>query len=94
MVTVGVMLVGGYVVALAFENRKNNYREILKMKKTINNLLLISSGGLAVAGLIFIIISMFEDNKTICLPTGLFCVVLSNLFNIIRTIGVKQNNKF
>ena len=59
------------------------------MKKTVNSLLLISSRGLAVAGLIFIIIAMFGDNKTVCLPAGLFCVVLSNLFNIIRTITCK-----
>lgn len=60
-------------------------------KKTIQILFLISSIGLAIAGLIFILISIFDNEKSEwILPAGLFCVVLSNLFNIIRIIRYKN----
>jgi len=46
-------------------------------KKLIRILFLISSIGLAIAGLIFILISIFGNEKSEwILPAGLFCVVL------------------
>lgn len=53
-------------------------------KKRIAMLLLVSSGGLAVAGIIFLFISMFGYRNGWSLCTAMVCVLLSNLFNIIR----------
>lgn len=53
-------------------------------KKRIAMLLLVSSGGLAVAGIIFLVISMFGYRNGWSLCTAMVCVLLSNLFNIIR----------
>ena len=53
--------------------------------KLWNRLLIIASVGVAIAALIFILTSIF--NKTEyewALPAGLFCSILSGLFNIIR----------
>lgn len=57
------------------------------MDKTLNVLFIIASIGLAVAALIFISISIFSDAELEwILPAGLFCCVLSNLFNLIRSM--------
>lgn len=53
-------------------------------KKRIAMLLLISSGGLAVAGIIFLFISMFGYRNGWSLCTAMVCVLLANLFNIVR----------
>lgn len=53
-------------------------------KKRIAMLLLISSGGLAVAGIIFLCISMFGEINSWSLCAALMCVCLSTLFNIVR----------
>ncbi|MDO4490389.1 MAG: hypothetical protein Q4B85_04940 [Lachnospiraceae bacterium] len=59
-------------------------------KKTLNLLLAISSLGLAIGGLIFVAISIFgKDVPSWILPAGIFCAVLSNLFNIVRTTILK-----
>ena len=51
----------------------------------LNRILLIVCALLAVAGLIFVCISIFSDTKDqYSLIMGLGCVALSNLFNIIR----------
>ena len=57
------------------------------MDKTLHILFVISSLGLAVAALIFIAIAIFSDAESEwILPAGLFCCVLSNLFNLIRSM--------
>ncbi|MBQ3291158.1 MAG: hypothetical protein IJH43_02125 [Mogibacterium sp.] len=58
-------------------------------KRTV--LLSIASGGLSVAGLIFILISIFghEDSQW-PLIAGLFFVVLGSLFNVINTLLNKK----
>lgn len=53
-------------------------------KKRIAMLLLLSSGGLTVAGIVFLCISMFGEiynNWALC--AALVCVLLSILFNIV-----------
>ncbi|MDO5798922.1 MAG: hypothetical protein Q4Q33_07790 [Eubacteriales bacterium] len=59
-------------------------------KKILNILFLSSSIGFAISAFVFIFISMFSNEKPEwILPAGLFCVVLSYLFNIIRSILCK-----
>ena len=61
------------------------------MDKTLNTLFIIASMGLAVSALIFISISIFSDIQSEwILPAGLFCCALSNLFNLIRSMLVKN----
>lgn len=61
------------------------------MDKTWNTLFIIASMGLAVSALIFILISIFSDTQSAwILPAGLFCCVLSNLFNLIRSMLSKN----
>lgn len=61
------------------------------MDKTLNTLFIIASMGLAVSALIFISISIFSDTQSEwILPAGLFCCALSNLFNLIRSMLVKN----
>lgn len=57
------------------------------MDKRLNILFVISSVGLAVAALIFLLIAIFSEAEAEwILPAGLFCCVLSNLFNLIRSM--------
>lgn len=54
-------------------------------KKKTNTLLFIACIGLTIAGIIFLLLAMFgerEDNWV--LAAALFCILLSNLFNIIH----------
>ena len=61
------------------------------MEKLLNTLFVIASMGLAVSALIFISISIFSDTQSEwILPAGLFCCALSNLFNLIRSMLVKN----
>ena len=54
-------------------------------KKTLNTLFMIASSILALAGLVFILISMFGDNEpSWVLSAGLLCVCVGNVFNVIR----------
>ena len=53
--------------------------------KLRNKLLTISAIGLAIAGLIFLALTTFSDDHGSCLPAGLGCIVLSNLFTVLRT---------
>lgn len=56
------------------------------MKKTLDNLLIIASIGLVIGSIIFLGLFFFKSQKSEwLLPAGLFCFVLSNLFNLIRT---------
>lgn len=57
----------------------------MENKNVINTLLVISSIGLAISGIIFLCISIFGEEKSniiLCLALG--CTTLSNLFSIIR----------
>ena len=61
------------------------------MKDILNKLLIIASIGLAAAGVIFLVISFTgKFDGTWPLAASLACIVLSNLFNIIR---LRQGNK-
>ena len=55
------------------------------MKKILNTLFIIASFGLIVAGAIFLCVSIFDGNETTTpLAAALACILLSNLFNVIR----------
>lgn len=55
-------------------------------KKKTNILILIASAGLAIAAIIFLCVAIFgEEKSNWVLYSALVCVVLSNLFNVIRT---------
>lgn len=61
------------------------------MEKTLNTMFVIASMGLAVSALIFISIALFSDTRSEwILPAGLFCCILSNLFNLIRSMLAKN----
>lgn len=54
-------------------------------KKTSNTLLIVSSGALAIGGLILLLISIFgETRDNWVLNFALAAILLSNLFNLIR----------
>ena len=56
-----------------------------EMKKILNRLFVIASLGLIVAGAIFLCVSIFDGNETTTpLAIALACILLSNLFNVIR----------
>lgn len=55
------------------------------MKKILNKLFIIASLGLIVAGAIFLCVSFFDGNETTTpLAIAVVCILLSNLFNVIR----------
>ena len=56
-----------------------------EMKKILNRLFVIASLGLIVAGAIFLCVSIFDGNETTTpLAAALACILLSNLFHVIR----------
>ena len=56
-----------------------------EMKIILNKLLIIASLGLIAAGVIFLCVSIFDRNETTTpLAIALACILLSNLFNVIR----------
>ena len=56
-----------------------------EMKIILNKLLIIASLGLIAAGVIFLCVSIFDGNETTTpLAIALACILLSNLFNVIR----------
>lgn len=60
-------------------------------KKLINRLFFIVSICLLIAGVVFLCVSIFGNHKTIMpLEYALGCILLSNLFNIIRQIKNKK----
>ena len=55
------------------------------MKKVLNTLFIIASLGLIAAGAIFLCVSIFDGNETTMpLVIALACILLSNLFYLIR----------
>ena len=59
--------------------------QVSVMKDILNKLLIIASIGLAAAGVIFLVISFtVKFVGTWPLASSLICIVLSNIFNIIR----------
>ena len=60
------------------------------MKKERNILLIIASLGLIAAGAIFLCVSIFDGQETTTpLAAALACMLLSNLFNVIRNMEQK-----
>ena len=57
-------------------------------QKTLNTLLAIAGAGLGMAGLIFILLSIFTDRDT--LKWGMLCVALGCIFNFIRILWNKK----
>ena len=56
-----------------------------EMKIILNKLLIIACLGLIAAGSIFLCVSIFDGNETTTpLAIALACILLSNLFNVIR----------
>lgn len=71
-------------------------------KSTIKKLLTIAILGLEVGGLILVLLSIWgivaltiwgTERSVRTLPAGLFCVVLGNLFNLIRIKLFKDDKK-
>lgn len=65
------------------------------MKKgNINKLLMIASIGLILSGIIFLIISFIDKSgKNPYLSVSLLCVILANIFSIIRNYQGKPKNR-
>ena len=60
------------------------------MKKERNILLIIASLGLIAAGAIFLCVSIFDGQETTTpLAAALACILLPNLFNVIRNMEQK-----
>ena len=60
------------------------------MKKTLNKLFIIASLGLIAAGEIFLCVGIFDGQETSTpLAAALACILLSNLFNVIRNMEQK-----
>ena len=60
------------------------------MKKERNILLIIASLGLIAAGAVFLCVSIFDGQETTTpLAAALACILLSNLFNVIRNMEQK-----
>ena len=56
-----------------------------EMKIILNKLLIIASLGLIAAGVIFLCVSIFDGNETTTpLAIAVVCILLSNLFHVIR----------
>ena len=56
-----------------------------EMKIILNKLLIIASLGLIAAGVIFLCVNIFDRNETTTpLAIAVVCILLSNLFNVIR----------
>lgn len=61
------------------------------MDKQIKNMYIIASISFAIAGIIFLCISIFgEEKENWMLCTALASIILSNLFNIIRIKSTKK----
>ena len=63
-------------------------------KENINKLLMIASIGLILSGIIFLIISFIDkSSKNPYLSVSLLCVILANIFSIIRNYQGKPRNR-
>ena len=61
-------------------------------RKKINTLLFIAGLGLLIAGIIFLLVTLLSDHESEwVLPAALGCVLLGNLFNLIRNQMNKRN---
>ena len=58
--------------------------------KTIHTLLCIASVGLCLTGLGLILANMFFATDEALLPYALGCIILGNLFNVVRTVQQKK----
>ena len=64
---------------------------VIMDNKTIKTLFVIASAGLAIAGIIFLCISIFGDkSNNNSLIAALGCISLSNLFNVVRGLNEKS----
>ncbi len=64
---------------------------VIMDNKTIKTLFVIASAGLAIAGIIFLCISIFGDkSNNNSLIAALGCIALSNLFNVVRGLNEKS----
>ena len=64
------------------------------MKKKLNKLFMIISLILILLGITFLIISfIYKTNKSIYLTISLLCVILANIFSIIRNYQIKTKKK-
>ena len=67
------------------DRRQRNRKEKNDMRKVMNKLFIIASLGLIAAGVIFLCVSIFDGNETTTpLAIAVVCILLSNLFNVIR----------
>lgn len=63
-------------------------------KKTYGTLMFICSCGLLAASIIFTAAAIFaEESENGCLIGALFCLSLSNLFNVIRGNSIKKRDE-
>lgn len=63
-------------------------------KENINKLLMIASIGLILSGIIFLVISFIDkSSKNPYLSVSLLCVILANIFSIIRNYQGKPKNR-
>ena len=63
-------------------------------KENINKLLMIASIGLILSGIIFLVISFIDkSSKNPYLSVSLLCVILANIFSIIRNYQGKTRNR-
>lgn len=63
-------------------------------KENINKLLMIASIGLILSGIIFLVISFIDkSSKNPYLSVSLLCVILANIFSIIRNYQEKPKNR-
>ncbi len=63
-------------------------------KENINKLLMIASIGLILSGIIFLVISFIDkSSKNPYLSVSLLCVILANIFSIIRNYQGKTKNR-
>lgn len=53
--------------------------------KQLRNMLILSSAFLVIAAMIFVIIALTHQEYIWAAPISLMCVILSILFNIVRT---------
>lgn len=63
-------------------------------KENINKLLMIANIGLILSGIIFLVISFIDkSSKNPYLSVSLLCVILANIFSIIRNYQGKPKNR-
>lgn len=62
-------------------------------RKVIERLFIIAQVGLAVAGILFLCVAIFSDEKdNTSLCAALACIIISNLFQVIRVNQKKKKS--